>query len=54
VHQEGLKRGLIYIEGRRTMINFLRGRQFVFLPLKLAGSSGGPEGNRDAPLGERP
>ncbi len=43
VHQEGLKRGLIYIEGLAHLDQLpARGAQFVFLPLKIAGSSGGP------------
>ena len=43
VHQEGLSRGLRYVE---VLTNFgelpVRGAYFVFLPLKIAGSSGGP------------
>jgi kynurenine formamidase len=43
VHQEGLSRGMRYVE---VLTNFgklpVRGAFFVFLPLKIAGSSGGP------------
>jgi len=43
VHQEGLSRGIRYVE---VLANFgalpVRGAYFVFLPLKIAGSSGGP------------
>lgn len=43
VHQEGLSRGMRYVE---VLTNFgelpVRGAYFVFLPLKIAGSSGGP------------
>jgi isatin hydrolase len=43
VHQEGLSRGMRYVE---VLTNFgelpARGAYFVFLPLKIAGSSGGP------------
>jgi isatin hydrolase len=43
VHQEGLSRGMRYVE---VLTNFgelpARGAYFVFLPLKITGSSGGP------------
>ena len=43
VHQEGLSRGMLYVE-LLTSLDALpaRGALFVFLPLKLAGSTGGP------------
>ena len=43
VHLEGLGRGLLYVE-MLTNLEALppRGAVFVFLPLKIAGSSGGP------------
>jgi kynurenine formamidase len=43
VHQEGLRRGMRYVE---VLTNFgelpTRGSYFVFLPIKISGSSGGP------------
>lgn len=43
MHQEGLKRGLIYIEALTCLDQLpARGAQFLFLPLKVAGSSGCP------------
>lgn len=43
MHQEGLKRGLIYIEGLTNLDQLPpRGAQFVFLPLKVAGATGCP------------
>jgi isatin hydrolase len=43
VHQEGLSQGMRYME---VLTNFgelpIRGAYFVFLPLKIAGSSGRP------------
>jgi kynurenine formamidase len=43
VHQEGLKRDLIYIEGLTHLEKLpSRGALFLFLPLKIAGSSGCP------------
>jgi len=43
VHHEGLSRGMRYVE-LLTNLNELpaRGAYFIFLPLKIAGSSGGP------------
>lgn len=43
VHWEGLSRGLLFVE-MLTNLDALpaRGALFVFLPLKIAGSSGGP------------
>lgn len=43
VHREGLSRGLVYVE-MLTNLETLpsRGALFAFLPLKIAGSSGGP------------
>jgi kynurenine formamidase len=53
VHQEGLSRGLLFVE-MLTGLEALpaRGAFFVFLPLKIAGSSGGP-GRAIALLGGR-
>lgn len=43
VHQEGLQRGLIYIEGLTHLDQLpTRGAQFLFLPLKILGASGCP------------
>ncbi|PIE34681.1 cyclase [candidate division KSB3 bacterium] len=43
VHQEGLRRGLIYIEGLAHLDQIpSRGAQFLFLPLKIAGATGCP------------
>jgi kynurenine formamidase len=43
VHQEGLSRGLRYVEVLTNLGELpVRGAYFVFLPLKIAGSSGGP------------
>jgi isatin hydrolase len=43
VHQEGLSRGLRYVEILTNLDQLpVRGAFFVFLPLKIAGSSGGP------------
>lgn len=43
VHQEGLSRGMRYVELLRGFEELPeRGAYFVFLPLKIAGSSGGP------------
>jgi kynurenine formamidase len=43
VHQEGLGRGMRYIEILTNLGELpVRGAFFVFLPLKVAGSSGGP------------
>ena len=43
VHQEGLQRGLIYVEGLARLEQLpARGAQFLFLPLKIAGASGCP------------
>ena len=43
VHQEGLSRGLRYVEILTNLDELpTRGAFFVFLPLKIAGSSGGP------------
>lgn len=43
VHQEGLSRGVRYIEGLTNLGELpVRGAYFVFLPIKVAGSSGGP------------
>jgi isatin hydrolase len=43
VHQEGLSRGMRYVE---ILTNFgelpVRGAYFIFMPIKIAGSSGGP------------
>ena len=43
VHQEGLSRGMLFVE-LLTNLEALpaRGGTFVFLPLKIAGSTGGP------------
>ena len=43
VHVEGLKRGLIYIEGLANLDKLpMRGAEFIFLPVKVEGSSGFP------------
>jgi isatin hydrolase len=43
VHQEGLSRGIRYVEVLTNLGELpARGAYFVFLPLKIAGSSGGP------------
>lgn len=43
VHQEGLQRGFIYIEGLTHLEQLpARGAQFLFLPLKISGASGCP------------
>lgn len=43
VHQEGLSRGMRYIEILTNLDRLpVRGAYFVFMPLKIAGSSGGP------------
>jgi kynurenine formamidase len=43
VHQEGLSRGVRYVEVLTNLGELpARGAYFVFLPLKIAGSSGGP------------
>jgi kynurenine formamidase len=43
VHQEGLSRGLRYVEVLTNLDELpVRGSYFVFLPLKISGSSGGP------------
>ena len=43
VHQEGLSRGLRYVEVLTNLGELpTRGAYFVFLPLKISGSSGGP------------
>lgn len=43
VHQEGLSRGMRYVELLTNLAVLpVRGAYFVFLPLKIAGSSGGP------------
>ena len=43
VHQEGLGRGMRYIELLTNLSELpVRGAHFVFLPVKIAGSSGGP------------
>jgi isatin hydrolase len=43
VHQEGLSRGLRYVEILTNLDELpARGAFFIFLPLKIAGSSGGP------------
>lgn len=43
VHQEGLSCGMRYVEVLTNLGKLpLRGAYFVFLPLKIAGSSGGP------------
>jgi kynurenine formamidase len=43
VHQEGLSRGIRYVEVLTNLGELPeRGAYFVFLPLKIAGSSGGP------------
>ena len=43
VHQEGLSRGLRYIELLTNLDRLpVRGAFFVFLPIKIGGSSGGP------------
>jgi kynurenine formamidase len=43
VHQEGLSRGLRYVEILTNLDELSpRGAFFVFLPLKISGSSGGP------------
>ncbi|MDP9425621.1 MAG: hypothetical protein M3P37_06180 [Actinomycetota bacterium] len=43
VHQEGLSRGLRYVEILTNLGELpVRGAFFVFLPLKIGGSSGGP------------
>ena len=43
MHQEGLSRGLRYVEILTNLDKLpTRGAFFVFLPLKIAGSSGGP------------
>ncbi len=43
VHQEGLSRGLRYVEILANLDQLpTRGAYFVFLPLKIEGSSGGP------------
>lgn len=43
VHQEGLGRGMRYIELLANLDRLpVRGAFFVFLPIKVAGSSGGP------------
>lgn len=43
VHQEGLQRGLIYVEGLTHLEQLpVRGALFLFLPLKVSGSSGCP------------
>lgn len=43
VHVWGLSRGIVYIEGLTNLDRLpARGATFVFLPLKVEGSSGGP------------
>ncbi len=43
VHQEGLGRGMRYVELLTNLSELpVRGALFVFLPVKIAGSSGGP------------
>jgi isatin hydrolase len=43
VHQEGLSRGVRYVEVLTNLGELpIRGALFAFLPLKIAGSSGGP------------
>lgn len=43
VHVWGLSRGMIYVEGLTNLDRLpLRGATFIFLPLKIEGSSGGP------------
>jgi kynurenine formamidase len=43
VHQEGLSRGLLYVEMLTNLEELpSRGAQFVFLPIKVASSTGGP------------
>jgi kynurenine formamidase len=43
VHLWGLSRGMLYIEGLTNLDRLpARGATFVFLPLKIEGSSGGP------------
>ena len=43
VHQEGLGRGMRYVELLTKLSELpVRGALFVFLPVKIAGSSGGP------------
>jgi isatin hydrolase len=53
VHQEGLSRGVRYVEVLTNLGKLpTRGAYFIFLPLKIAGSSGGP-GRAIALLPER-
>ena len=43
VHVWGLSRGMVYVEGLTNLDQLpVRGATFVFLPLKVEGSSGGP------------
>ena len=43
VHQEGLSRGMRYVEILTNLGELpVRGAYFIFMPLKIAGSSGGP------------
>lgn len=43
VHQEGLSRGMRYIEILTNLDELpVRGAYFIFMPIKIAGSSGGP------------
>jgi isatin hydrolase len=43
VHQEGLSRGMRYVEILTGLGELpVRGAYFIFMPVKIAGSSGGP------------
>jgi kynurenine formamidase len=43
VHQEGLSRGMRYVEILTNLGELpVRGAYFIFMPVKIAGSSGGP------------
>lgn len=43
VHQEGLSRGMVYVEMLTALHQLpVRGAFFAFLPVKIAGSTGGP------------
>jgi kynurenine formamidase len=43
VHQEGLSRGMRYVEMLTNLGELpVRGAYFIFMPVKIAGSSGGP------------
>ena len=43
VHQEGLGRGMRYVELLTNLSELpVRGAYFIFMPVKIAGSSGGP------------